>query len=378
MEYLCQSGALVGKMKILYLSKARIPSQTANSVHIMKMCQAFASEGNQVHLCCVKDDIDGDKSVYEYYNVNENFKIHYLSSSNIFYLLKLFFLLIVERPKLVYGRFLHGCSLSAFLGFKTTLEVHSLGFASTKLSKKSFMYLLGSNRLQKIISITKSLKKDLIDLYSISNESIKVFADGADKVEEIQVNKPLKNYDGELQIGYVGSMHEGKGVDIVIKLSHLLPNLNFHIVGGKEEQVNKLRKENKNENLFFYGHLSQKLVFQYMNDFDICLLPNKQNVLIDNQKKSNIGKYTSPLKMFEYMSLGKAIIASDLDVIKEVLTESNSILASVDNIDSWIESINMLKSQEKRQIIGNNAKKDFLTNYTWNKRVQGLLKVINE
>ena len=34
-------------MRILYLSTAKIPSRNANSVHIMKMCSAFASFGAQ-------------------------------------------------------------------------------------------------------------------------------------------------------------------------------------------------------------------------------------------------------------------------------------------------------------------------------------------
>ena len=37
-------------MKILYISKSSIPSRTANSIHVMKMCQAFADNGHEVVL----------------------------------------------------------------------------------------------------------------------------------------------------------------------------------------------------------------------------------------------------------------------------------------------------------------------------------------
>ena len=37
-------------MKILYISKSTIPSRTANSVHVMKMCQAFSDIGHDVVL----------------------------------------------------------------------------------------------------------------------------------------------------------------------------------------------------------------------------------------------------------------------------------------------------------------------------------------
>ena len=38
------------KMKILYISNSIIPSRTANSIHVMKMCQAFADNGHEVIL----------------------------------------------------------------------------------------------------------------------------------------------------------------------------------------------------------------------------------------------------------------------------------------------------------------------------------------
>ena len=37
-------------MKILYISNSIIPSRTANSIHVMKMCQAFADNGHEVVL----------------------------------------------------------------------------------------------------------------------------------------------------------------------------------------------------------------------------------------------------------------------------------------------------------------------------------------
>ena len=56
----------------------------------------------------------------------------------------------------------------------------------------------------------------------------------------------------------------------------------------------------------------------------------------------NISGYTSPLKLFEYMSHKKAIIASDLPVLKEVLNNKNSVLVEHDNIKR-IDKIELLK-----------------------------------
>ena len=37
-------------LKLVYVSRSIIPSRTANSVHVMRMCQAFADNGHEVIL----------------------------------------------------------------------------------------------------------------------------------------------------------------------------------------------------------------------------------------------------------------------------------------------------------------------------------------
>ena len=73
------------------------------------------------------------------------------------------------------------------------------------------------------------------------------------------------------------------------------------------------------------------------------------------------------------MSSKKAIIASDLAVLKEVLSVENSILAEPENIKDWVNAINKLRKQENREYIANNALKDF-RNYTWKNRA---LQIVN-
>ena len=58
-------------MKILYISKSIIPSRTANSIHVMKMCQAFADNGHEVVLLApdVKNHYEKDiEDIAAFYN----------------------------------------------------------------------------------------------------------------------------------------------------------------------------------------------------------------------------------------------------------------------------------------------------------------------
>ena len=61
-------------MKILYISKSSIPSRTANSIHVMKMCQAFADNGHEVVLLApdIKNRVEkGVQDLHNYYGVKK-------------------------------------------------------------------------------------------------------------------------------------------------------------------------------------------------------------------------------------------------------------------------------------------------------------------
>ena len=92
-------------MKILYISKSIIPSRTANSIHVMKMCQAFADNGHDVILLApnLKEQYESNvDDIYDYYGVKKIFFIKKLWHPNLrigafTYLLAIFFYLLVNK-----------------------------------------------------------------------------------------------------------------------------------------------------------------------------------------------------------------------------------------------------------------------------------------
>ena len=73
------------------------------------------------------------------------------------------------------------------------------------------------------------------------------------------------------------------------------------------------------------------------------------------------------------MSFKKAIIASDLPVLREVLCPKNSSLVNPENVNEWVNAINKLRNKENRERLATEAFKDF-KNYTWKTRA---LQVLN-
>ena len=74
------------------------------------------------------------------------------------------------------------------------------------------------------------------------------------------------------------------------------------------------------------------------------------------------------------MSHKKAIIASDISVLREVLNEKNSILVKSDDIKAWISAIERLRKPSIRKEIEDQAFKDFQI-YSWSNRVNKILMI---
>ena len=77
--------------------------------------------------------------------------------------------------------------------------------------------------------------------------------------------------------------------------------------------------------------------------------------------------FGSPTKLFEYMSVGRAIVASDLEQIKETLEDGKTaILFQTGDVDSMCKAINrLIANVGLRQAIGGNARQCAENFHTW-------------
>ena len=93
----------------------------------------------------------------------------------------------------------------------------------------------------------------------------------------------------------------------------------------------------------------------------------------------DITKYTSPLKLFDYLSTGKVIICSDISVLKENLNSKiNAIfIKNFTNVNTWKMEIQKLVNQvNKLTIISKNNFKHS-KNFSHNERAKKILKIVN-
>ena len=376
-------------LKIVYLSDSVLPSKRANSVHVMHMCNAFKELRHQVTLFGFKGDNDTIDEIMNWYGVS-GFHIN-LTSLRILKLTLWWHAWNMLRgvrklkPDVVFGRSLYGCYVLAKHGFKVCLETHDPINALTQKQQEIFIKLLRSPNLMGIVVISEALKNIILSQTELINEDrVFVAHDGA-TIQNFTDNDiasyPWPNSKNErLQIGYVGTISQGRGIELIVELARKLGQLDFHIIGGRKEDLVKIGLVDiwPLENLFFHGFVSPKEAALARKRCDVLLAPYQENVTLKSGK--NTAKYMSPLKVFEYMEAGKAIIASDLPVLREVLTDGeNCILIDPKSMTDWVKGVVFLSENNTlRQALGCKASQSLYMNYTWEKRSERILAFINE
>jgi glycosyltransferase involved in cell wall biosynthesis len=364
---------------IAYISFSPIPSKAANSVHVMKMCSALSQNGRSVTLIAPRElhgiePILGD--VYEHYGVQPSFELCYLDSINgrlkqFHYAFNCWNKIRKLNPDLVYSRFTPGALLCAATGRKTVYEAHIPNWERSRLEHRFLKLLMKSSGCLGIVAISQAMKKIFALEGTVPVDEIFVAHDGADEVKQEKQDVAISGRPGALRVGYIGSLYRGRGLELILAIAKQLTDVDFHIVGGTADQVAQLNVASTSENVTFHGYVPPALTPNYRDSFDVLIAPYQD--VIETAGGGNTAAYCSPLKIFEYMASGKAIICSNLPVIQEVLNVENSILADPNDLQKWIDGIRLLSDASLRRRLGQAAKRDFEQHFSWNKRADQIL-----
>ena len=369
-------------MKIIYLANARMPTEKAHGIQIMKMCEAFAMSGHQIKLIVpwrlnhIKED------VFKYYGMKKSFKIKRIPSIDLvglpfgFWIQSIsfsffaFFYLLFKKADIIYSRDLSSLFLISFLKKNLVYEAHTF-------PNNFFLYKRVCRKTKAIIVITQKLKK-FFTRKGIDNNKILIAPDGVDlekfniDISKEECRKKLNLPLDKKIVLYTGHLYKWKGVQTLAEASKFLDkNALVIFVGGTEKDEQKFRDKNRDlDNILILGHRPYSEMPYYLKAADVLVLPNSVKSVISRE-------WTSPMKMFEYMASQRPIVASDLPSLREVLNENNAFLIRPDNAKDLANSINQsLKNTDFSDKISKQALKD-VQNYTWKKRVNNVLNFIN-
>ena len=364
--------------KIVYFSSSTIPSCQANSIHVMMMAEALSEQGAEVILIANRGDTKKNDEVYSDYGVIKSFVIKYCFRPSIpvfgGFMYGLFAAIrsLSLCPDLLYARCPHSLFFSFILNKPFIYEAHD--FPKRYMRKFLESHLFRRENFKRLVVISAALKKDYLETFdSLNEENVLVAHDGA-KVpsDSFKSGYTDAKFSNELNIGYVGSLYPGKGVEGVIALAKERPQYIYNIVGGSSNEIERW-KEVSPSNVMFHGRIDPASTLECMRSFDVLLLPAKTK--IEASGGGDIAAYTSPLKMFEYMAAGRPMIASRLPVLEEVLVDGrNSLLAGPDEAQEWSKALDSLaKDKTLMEFLATNALNDLKSKYTWQIRATVVL-----
>lgn len=367
-------------MKILYIANARIPTEKAHGIQIMKMCEALGMENDlelviPIRINWIK------KNAFEYYGIEKNFKIKKFPCIDLIPFDKLlghlalwiesltffafsFFYIIFKKTDIIYTRDKFFLGLAFFK--------NNLIFEAHTFPKNYFLYSWFFKRTKAVISITKQLK-NLFEKQGIKPEKILVSSDGVDlnqfdiKENKEECRKKLNLPLNKKIVLYTGHLYLWKGADVLAQASRFLKdNIAVYFVGGTKKHVQEFRQKYSASRIKIMGHQPYGQIPLWLKSADVLILPNSA--------KQKISHWTSPIKMFEYMASKRPIVASDIGSIREILNENNVFLVEPDNPEKLAQTIkNALENANFSNKMLNQAFQDVQV-YTWQERARNILK----
>ena len=373
-------------MKILYLSTSYIPSRRASSMQVMKMCQALTQQGHQVTLvtkACPPRQEAGVEDDYGFHAVEPIFSIKKLPrpvwrGGGLVYIWYIWWTLRAQQDKfdLVYSRDLAGAQLATCFNYPVLYEVH--GVPQGRLSRYLLQILVNTPTFRRLVVISKGLKQDLSNLDLLPTRDKIIIAHDGSELFDVNDSDPMDRsvFDSNrcLNLGYVGHLYPGKGMDVIVELAKRFQEHTFHIIGGREKDLSVWKRKTLSNNLSFHGFVNPSKISSYYRRLDLLLLPPQRHVY-GASGRDDISRWMSPMKMFEYMATGKPIVSSDLPVLREVLEhERNALLVPPDDVDAWEAAIKRLAADKHLgHQLGQTAQQDLLDHYTWKARAKKVL-----
>jgi glycosyltransferase involved in cell wall biosynthesis len=389
--------------RLFCVADVRFPLERANGIQTIETCAALARRGHIVRLLVRPDTAVPARDPFAYYGVapEPRLSIDRIRVAGPAALRRIAYLVGalwrtrgVGTDDLVLTRDLGFASL--YLRIRqlgsATLVYESHGFAPTVSGARPVM-LTGAaapspakqarlrrreawvwRRADGYATITKGLADELVGRFG-PRQALAVVADGT-RVDATRTWAP-RALASPAVVGYSGHLYPWKGVDLLLDALAELPGVAAVIVGGHpgETDLSRLRDQAGRLGLAgrvtFTGMVRPYEVAARLEGADVLVLPNPATAVSE--------RYASPLKLFEYLAMGRPVVASDLPAFREVLRHGeNALLFEAGNASALAGAIRIVI--QDRVLAQSIARGAFETAraYSWDARAERLDQLFGE
>ena len=380
-------------MKMFYLINSRIPTEKAEGLEAMKLCEAFSSKLDLVFVVSKRfNKLKNDP--FKFYNIKECFKvvrlfvidliplnigrIGFIIEATSFALTSAIYVLFNSKSDDVF--FSHDHFSLFFISFfrrNVFYDMHDF------TPKKTWLRKIFFNNVKGIITTNTWKKNQLHKMFKISPDKIFSYPNGVD-IKDFDIDISKKDARSKLKlpvdktlVGYVGmlrTMDMDKGIDIALhSIKELEKDVILILVGGNEEDIKYYQdlavKLSIQDRVLFVGWVKHEDIPVYLKAFDVLIAPFPQN--------NHYEYYMCPMKVFEYLASQRPIVVSDLVSIREILNENNSVLVKPDNSNDLATGISqVINDPTMMERIANQGYID-IKKFTWDNRVKNIICFIN-
>ncbi len=203
-----------------------------------------------------------------------------------------------------------------------------------------------------IFIICNTLKNEL---NNIAKCNVRLIPNGVPRdwfdIKSLNFNKE------KLTAGFIGALYEWIDQDLIIFSALALPNVNFVLIGPTRNSVS-CNRLSKIKNISIYQDVPFREVPKAIAEFDVCLIPFKQDIVSD---------CADPLKLYEYLALGKPVVSS-IKCGDAPIYYGNDKELFVDKIKKALNEKN----------IGIRERIEFAKLFTWDTQAKKIIEVLSD
>lgn len=380
-------------MKIALIAPTALPARRANTIQVMKMAQALASCGHTVRLAAPLPPGEAGgpvrwEELTRLYGLQPGeaarFSIEWLPARPALrrydYAWRALRWARGWGAGVLYTRLPQAAALASWQGFPTVFEAHDL--PQGRMGPFLFRSFLAGSGKRRLVVITQALAADLAGRYDLpaGPPFTCVAPDGVDLARFAALPAPEAarrklGLPEAFTAGYTGHLYAGRGAELLLDVAGRLPGVRFLLAGGEPADVARVQaqvEQRSLQNVTLTGFIPNLDLPIYQAACEALLMPYQRRVAASSG--GDISRYLSPMKLFEYLACGRAVLSSDLPVLREVLNERNAVLLSAEDRQAWADALQALQADpERRGSLANQARQD-AAQYTWEARAVKILE----
>jgi polysaccharide pyruvyl transferase CsaB len=161
-------------------------------------------------------------------------------------------------------------------------------------------------------------------------------------------------------IGFFGGIADWVEIEYIAYAANKHKEWNFVLLGGIFTDISSIEKL---LNVHLLGNQPYHLMRDYLYHFDVCLIPFKKN---------KITEAVDPVKLYEYFSLGKPVVARNLYEIRFY----EELLYLFDSAEEFVEAIKKALNESSQDIKKKRIR--IASTNTWSDRIDQIDKVIKD